>query len=158
MNKGTIFALIAGGVVIAAVFWLNQPEPAPKTPQERLEEAAETAAAALKDAGEAISDGAAETAENLKSSAEETAADLAQSVALTAEAAKAEATRLSDAWENSGIFTEEGFSYENAIKAVNDSSLDEATKTKIVTLLEQIHETPALFEEKMKEIRDVLKK
>ena len=61
------------------------------------------------------------------------------------------------AWEDTGIVTEDGFSYENAIKTVNESSLDEATKTKIVALIEQIHETPALFEEKMKEIQRVLK-
>jgi hypothetical protein len=155
MNKTIIAALIGAGVVIAAVLWLNQPEP---TPKEQLKDAAETAADALQDAGKAISDGAAETAESLKKSAEETAAEVTESAAQTANAAKAEATRLITAWEDTGIVTEDGFSYENAITTVNESSLDEPTKTKIVALIEQIHETPALFEEKMKEIREILKK
>jgi hypothetical protein len=155
MNKTIIAALIGAGVVIAAVLWLNQPEP---TPKEKLEDAAETAADALQDAGKAISDGAAETAESLKKSAEETAAEVTESAAQTANAAKAEATRLITAWEETGIVTEDGFSYENAITTVFYRSLDEPTKTKIVALIEQIHETPALFEEKMKEIREILKK
>ena len=157
MNKGIIAALVGGGAVMAALFWLNQPEPAPKTSQERLESAADTVAAALQEASEAISDGAAETAEKVKESVEESAAELAESVAQTADAAKTEANRLVAAWEDTGILTADGFSYESAIKAVNESALDEPTKAKIVSLLEQIQETPALFEEKMKEIRETLK-
>ena len=158
MNKTIIAGLVGAGVVIAALFWMNQPEPTPMSPKERLEDAAENAAAALQDAGQAISDGAAETAESIKKSAEETAAGLAESISQSANAAKAEANRLITAWEDTGIVTKDGFSYDNAIKTVNESSLDASTKTKIVALIEQIHETPALFEEKMKEIREILKK
>ncbi|MBE1283672.1 MAG: hypothetical protein GJ676_10220 [Rhodobacteraceae bacterium] len=164
MNR-TVIGVVVGVVVVAVVAVMNRPEP---TPQERLEDAVQSAGDSLQEAGEAISDGVRQAGEDLQSQAEDAANELAEQaeevatsladrISTQATAFSAEALALAKAWEDSGILTSEGFDLDKAKEAVAASSLEQATKDRIVAVLEQIQATPELFDQKMQELHDILK-
>ncbi len=139
--------------VTGLVVYLNRPEP---TPTERLGDAMENAGDALRDAGAAISDGVQDIQEEVASNLTSASAELSEMVANSTEKMSAEAATLVKAWQEAEIFTEEGFNFDNAIKAVEDSSLEGQKKDRIATLLHDIRDAPEKAAEKLREIHTEL--
>ncbi|MCV6823900.1 MULTISPECIES: hypothetical protein [Halocynthiibacter] len=150
-----ILGIVIGAAVVGGVYyWQTKPEP---TPAERIEKALNDAGDAAKEAQEALKDGATMAGKDLQAKMEETAAEFAESIGMTVEQMSAEVTGLVEKWEQEGILTENGFDYNKATDAVNDSTLAQDTKDQIDALLEQIRDTPEVFEQKWKEIGALLK-
>lgn len=150
MSKGIIAAFFGVCAVLTLVYYMSRPEP---TPTERLEDAISDAESALKDAGEAISESVADVRAGLEADFKTATAELSEMVAASAETMSAEATKLIAAWQDAAIVTEDGFDFENAIKAVENSSLDGEKKDRIITLLHDIRDAPEMAAEKLREIR-----
>ncbi|WIY24268.1 hypothetical protein [Parasedimentitalea psychrophila] len=155
MSKTIISVILAVCVGAALFFWFTKPEP---TPGERLSEAVATAGDALQDAGEAISDSAAESAEQITSDVQAAAADIAEDVTAQATAFSNEAARIIAAWDETDILSADGYSHDNAVKAIKTSTLDDETKDQILALLQQIKDAPETLEQKAAEIREILTK
>lgn len=153
MSKIILVAVLGLCIGAAVVVVYNRPEP---TPAERLEDAVKDAGDALKDAGNAISDGARDAKDGIERDLTTAAAELAEMAAASSEKLSDKAVRLVTAWQETGILTEDGFNYDNAIKAVEDSSLDGQTKDRITTILNDIREAPETINEKLRELRAVL--
>ncbi len=153
MSKIILAAVIGLCIGAALVVFFNRPEP---TPAERLEDAVEDAGNALKDAGDAISEGVRDAKNGIERDLETAAAELVEMAAESSEKLSEAAVRLVAAWQETGVLTEDGFNFDNAIKAVEDSGLDGEAKDRIITILHQIREAPETIDEKLKDIRAVL--
>lgn len=153
MSKTIIAAILGLCVIVGLAIWLNQPEP---TPGERLNEAMEDAGDALKDATDAVSDSVKDVSDQVSDGVQNATAEVAETISEQSEAFRNEADRLITAWEETGILTEDGYNHANAVKTIEESSLDGETKDQILTILQQINEAPDQFQQKIAEIKAIL--
>ncbi|WP_120502426.1 hypothetical protein [Roseovarius sp. EL26] len=152
MSKIT-FAAIGVTVLAVIVVAFNRPEP---TPSEKLGTAFQDLGNAATGVGDALVDSVKGTQETLQKELRSAADEFADYAADSAQSLSQQAKDLVASWQDTGIISEDGFDFKTAVQALKESSLGDATKEKIVNVLDQIRETPELAAEKLREIRELL--
>lgn len=155
MNKVILGALIGAAVVAAGFFLLNKPEP---TPEERLKSALEDASNSAKEAADAAADVVGEVGTAISASASDAAAEIAGYVEKLSDDTKAKFDAELAEWKAEGIITDDGFDFNKAVAALQDSDLSASAKTQINQVLEAMRDAPEAFDEQFKELKEQLEK
>ncbi|MFC3612897.1 hypothetical protein ACFORG_03905 [Lutimaribacter marinistellae] len=164
MNKTAIIGILAVAAIGIAIFALTRPEP---TPQERLSDAVGEASGAVEDAVKALGDAANEARDaaadelqaattELQDSAINMAATVMEQVNSSAQETKEELRRLMEEWKSSGVVTEEGINFDNALATVEASNLSARSKDLITELLSSLQSLPAEATAKLAELEAAL--
>ncbi|NDR59430.1 hypothetical protein [Aliiruegeria sabulilitoris] len=158
MSKVLLGAVLGAAIVGALVFLLNQPEPVPPTPEERLNKAAEEIRDATQESVEAASDAAREAVGGIMGQVAEGYADVAERVAQTSQETQKELTRFLAEWRAKGILTEEGVDFAAATEAIEGSELSAEAKENAIAVLNALRDAPGTFEKKLNALNILLEK
>lgn len=153
MIKVILGIVIGAAIAIAGFALLDKPEP---TPEEKLKAALETVGDATQEAADAAAEMAEEVGTALTASASAAAVEIAEKMSALSAESKAQIESVLEDWKEAGIITEDGFDFERAAQAVNDSSLAEAAKVQLNSLLGLLQKNPEDYEAQMQELKKQL--
>lgn len=153
MLKVIVGIVIGAAIVFVGFSVLDKPEP---TPEEKLKAALENVGTATQEAADAATEMAEEVGTALKTSASATATEIANSLSALSADSKAQLEALLAEWKESGVITEDGFDFNKAAEAVNDSSLAQAAKDQLNSLIELLKKNPEDHKKQMDELRKQL--